>query len=102
MWLLKRWWYKIQLRKRKEQALFEVGQDINYILAFKGDMVEYDESRARKRMSELKSKGESITDKEEMELDKILEVIAESKATKNEYRQSMKLQEDLKKYISLL
>ena len=98
---LREWYYKRKLRIQKEKGLFEVRQDLTYIKTFKGEMLKYDESKARKRMSELKSK-ENRTPQEETELDGVLDVIAESKATKNEYRQSEKLASALEDYISLL
>jgi hypothetical protein len=84
------------------KALYEVRVDLRYIKEFKGEMITYDEGPARKKMAQLKQKGESRTPIEEQELDAILDTIAESKAVKNEWNQSLKLEEDLLKYLALL
>lgn len=93
--------YRLLLRRRKRMALFEVLQDIQYIEKFKGGMLTYDESKARKKMAELKAK-ETRTPQEDAELDSVLDVISESKAVKNEHRMSAKLAQDLINYNSLL
>lgn len=94
-------YYRNRMRAAKRRGLFEVERDIEYLMAFKGDMIRFDESKARKRMAELK-KIDQRSPVEEAELDAILGVISESKVVKNEYEKSKFLAEDLKKYISFL
>lgn len=93
--------YNLRLKAQKRRALFEVRQDLRYIKEFKGDMLEYDESKARARMGELKRKEER-TDEEQAEYEQVLGVIAMSKAVKNEWEKSQELARDLENYISLL
>ncbi len=89
------------LKRHKERAVFEMKQDLIYLETFKGDMIKYDESKARKRMSELKA-IENRNEKQEAELDAVLNVISESKATKANYNQTEKLIGELENYISTL
>jgi hypothetical protein len=95
--LFMRW----RLKRHKERALYEVGQDLIYLMTFKKGALEYDEDKGRKRMAELKAM-ESRSDKEEAELDNVINMISESKAVKNEVEQSKRLQADLTNYISIL
>lgn len=93
--------YNIRLKNQKRRALFEVTKDIEYLKKFKGDMLEYDEGPARRKMSQLKKQDER-TDEEEQELMMIVETITESKAVKNEFEKSDELRQDLQNYISML
>ena len=93
--------YRWRLKNQKRRGLFEAKCDLVYLRAFKGDMLKYDEGKARKRMSELKA----ITnrdEKQELELDTVLNVIAESKAVKNEFSQTERLIKHLEVYIDTL
>lgn len=98
---IREFFYRLRLRNQKRRALFEIEQDLRYLETFKSDMFKYDEGKARKRMAELKQK-EKRTEIEDAEFDKILEVISQSKAVKNEFNQSKKVAEDVRNYISLL
>lgn len=98
---IKNWFMKWSLRRQKERAIFEIEMDLKYLKTFKGTMIDYDEGKARKRMAELKQIA-SRTDLEEQELDRVLGVIAESKAVKNEWQKSQALLADLRNYISCL
>lgn len=98
---IREWFYRRALRDRKRKAAFELQQDLNYLKAFKRDMLEYNEDNARRRMSELKKKEEP-TIQEEQELDAILDVISQSKATKTEYNKTAKVLEDVQNYISVI
>ncbi len=93
--------YRIRLKAQKRRALYEVCQDLRYIEEFKGEMLHYDESKARSRMGELKRK-EDRTDVEQAEYEQVLGIIALSKAIKNEHEKSTDLAKDLENYISLL
>jgi hypothetical protein len=94
-------YYKWRLKNQKMRALFEIKQDLSYLMRFKSDMYKYDEGKARKRMVELK-KIENRTDVENAELDAVLNVIAESKAVKNEVEKTTILIKDIENYITLL
>lgn len=98
---IKNLYYKWNLKRQKERAIFEVAQDIRYIESFKKDMLDYDETKARKRMSELK-KIDNKSEIEEAELDTIIGIVSQSKATKNEYEKSKALLIDLENYISII
>lgn len=99
---MKNWYLKWKLRRQKLRAIFEIEQDLNYIRVFKKDILEFDESKARKRMKELNQKGDQRTPHENAELDAVLQCIAESKAVKNEYEKSTALLKDIYNYVSLL
>ena len=89
------------LKNQKRRALFETRLDLVYIKEFQGDMLNYDESKARKRMAELRRK-EPRTAEEESELDAVTSVITASKAVKDAWNQTKKLEGDLQNYIALL
>lgn len=93
--------FKISLIHQKERAIYEASKDMEYLMNFKGDMIKYDESKARKRMAELKAK-ENRTEVEEAELEQVISTIAESKSVKLNYRKTVELKEDLEKYISII
>ncbi len=97
-----KWVMTRRLRKQKERAIFEIEMDLAYLEKFKGSVIKYDEGKARKRMAELKAKGEQRTPIEETELEQVLNVIAESKAVKNEYSKSQALLNDIRNYVSCL
>lgn len=100
---IKKWWYKVSLKMQKEKAIYEISQDMKYIETFKGGMLSYDESKARRRMAELKKiPDESKTEIQHQELEHVLDVISKSKATKQEYERSKAVLGDLKDYISIL
>lgn len=91
----------MRLKSHKKRALFELKTDLQYLMKFKGDMIKYDEGKARKRMAELK-KIENRTPIQETELDTVLNVIADSKAVKNEYQKTAQLIKDVEDYLSIL
>lgn len=99
---IKEWFWTRRLRNMKLRAIFEVKKDIEYIRKVKKNMVEYDEGKARKRMAELKNKGETRTEQEQLEYEAVIDVISESKAIKNELEKNVKLVKDLEKYLDII
>lgn len=98
---IREWYYANRLKAQKRRAIFEVEQDLRFIEKFKGDMLKYDESKARKRMAELRRK-ETRTEVDETELEQVMGIISMSKAVKNEWEKSTELKKDLEKYVSLM
>ena len=98
---IREFFYRWTLKNHKRKALFEMECDINFLETCKSTMLRYDESKARKRMAELK-KLESPSEVEQQELDKILNVLAESKATKNEWEKTKEVADQVRQYISTL
>ena len=99
--MLKEYFLKKGLLKHKEQALYEVTQDIKFIELFKSEMLRYDENPARKRMAVLKKIEEPTVEQQE-ELTGIINTLSESKAVKNEHEKSKQLAVDLENYIACL
>lgn len=96
---IREFFYKRAIIRQKRRAIYELQLDLEFIKKVKGEMLSYNEAPARKRMAELK-KEENLSDIQEQELNTIVSVIAESKATKEEYRKSKQVMEELIQYVN--
>lgn len=99
--IIRNWFFRKDLLKKKRRVLFEVEKDLQYLKKFKAFYLNFDEDKARARMAELKKK-EDRTDKEQAELEEVVGKIAMSKAVKNEWEKSQELRDDLNRYISII